>query len=457
MKPLKSDEEVQTGERPEPGVARILAIGDVHLGRRPSSLPADLGAEAVDPRHLTPEAALDATVDWAVRQRPRIDAVCFAGDVVQSTNARFEALPPLERCTRKLLEAGIPVLAVAGNHDVDALPRLARMVEGFHLLGRDGRWESHVVERDGEPLVEVLGWSFPEDKVRTSPAAALLAAPLAPARAGLPRIGLLHADLDASSSTYAPVSRSDLEAAGLAAWLLGHVHIPTLRAAPGAVPCGYLGSLVGLDPTETGAHGPWLVTVEGPGRVGIEQIPLAPLRWDSVELELEGRVDFEDVGDRIMVAIERRAREVLEEGSRSRALGLRVHLRGRVESHLEIRNHVASSRWKGRARTVEGVHVFVDEVIDSLSLARDLREIAAGDDPPAILARTLQALEQGGEARRALLDGLRPTLARARTDRPWLHSGPEPDDEQLAELARRSATSLLGTLLDRAEDAGAGP
>lgn len=456
MKPLKSDEVVQTGERPEPGAARILAIGDVHLGRRPSSLPPELAEAGVDPRELTPEKGLDAAVEWAIGHREGIDAVCFAGDVVQSTNARFEALPPLERCTRRLLDAGIQVLGVAGNHDVDALPRLARLVEGFQLLGEGGEWESCVIERDGEPLVEVLGWSFPEEVVRSSPAASLLSRPVEPARPGLARIGLLHADLDASGGGYAPVSRRDLERAGLDAWLLGHFHKPTLEPARGGAPLGYLGSLVGLDPTETGIHGPWLVTVGGPGRVRVEQIPLAPLRWDSVELELEGRVDPADAEDRILDALQSRAREILEHGHRPLALGLRVRLVGRVERYLEIREHVASRRWKGRARTVEGVHVFVDEVFDSLSLARDLGEIAAGEDPPAILARALLAL--GGEeaARRELLEELRPALARAAAHLPCLESDRMPDDEELAALARRAATSALGALLESSDPAGGG-
>ena len=101
----------------------LLAVGDVHLGTRPVSLPGDLTDWDVDPRELTPEAALGAAVDRAIAEG--VDAVVFAGDVVESTNARFEAIRPLEAAVRRLAEAGIPVLGVAGNHDVEALPRLA--------------------------------------------------------------------------------------------------------------------------------------------------------------------------------------------------------------------------------------------------------------------------------------------------------------------------------------------
>ena len=67
--------------------ACLLAIGDVHLGTRPGSLPEELGEWGVDPHELTPEAALEAAVDRAIEAS--VDAVLFAGDVVESSNARF--------------------------------------------------------------------------------------------------------------------------------------------------------------------------------------------------------------------------------------------------------------------------------------------------------------------------------------------------------------------------------
>ncbi|MFQ5457700.1 MAG: exonuclease SbcCD subunit D, partial [Myxococcota bacterium] len=92
----------------------LLAIGDVHLGTRQASLPANLTDWGVEPQELTPEAALGAAVDLAITKK--VSAVLFAGDIVESTNARFEALRPLENAVSRLAEAGIPVLGVAGNH-----------------------------------------------------------------------------------------------------------------------------------------------------------------------------------------------------------------------------------------------------------------------------------------------------------------------------------------------------
>mgnify|MGYP002763171153 FL=1 len=58
-----------------------------------------------------------------------VDAVALTGDVVDNENATYESLGPLQKGLSRLGEAGIDTIAVAGNHDYDALPRLDQMVE----------------------------------------------------------------------------------------------------------------------------------------------------------------------------------------------------------------------------------------------------------------------------------------------------------------------------------------
>ena len=118
--------------------AAIVLVGDMHLGRRPANLPDDLAEHDVAPAELTPAAAWRRVVDRTIAMRA--DALVLAGDVVESENARFEAFGPLHDGVRRLVEAGVAVFAVAGNHDVEALPRLARSIEAFRLIGPNGTW-----------------------------------------------------------------------------------------------------------------------------------------------------------------------------------------------------------------------------------------------------------------------------------------------------------------------------
>ena len=442
----------------------LLAIGDVHLGIRPSSLPEFLVDSGVDPRVLTPESALASAVEYAITTR--VDAVLFAGDVVESTNARFEALRSLESAVRRLLEADIPVLGVVGNHDVEALPRLARMLKGFELLGVGGSWQSRVIHKAGRPAAEILGWSFPDKRVRNSPVADLIRNPVAASHPGIPRIGLLHGDLDASGGHYAPFTSSELSQAGLDAWLLGHIHKPSVPAGASsgkAGPRGYLGSLVGLDPGEMGQHGPWLVRVTATGDVVAQHLPMAPLRWDRFDLRVEPDQGPDDIGDRLLDEAVRFAREIQDQRAIPLALGLRPRLVGPSRHYNALRDYIEAGRWKGIERRVGDTLVFIDKVLDGLDLVLDLEDLARGDDPPALIARKLLALERPGDERNALLEKARSKLRGLADESRWSVLNEERDaqdplsDEALTSLLTRSGTAALSQLLaqvDRSTGAG---
>jgi len=354
---------------------------------------------------------------------------------------------------------------VVGNHDVEALPRLARVIEGLTLLGANGRWGSRVVRKNGRPAVEILGWSFPDGQVRDSPLAQLLRTPLPRAEPGLPRLGLLHADLDAAGGVYAPVSRRELDRADVGAWLLGHIHRPSLKSSNGHAPCGYLGSLVGLDPSETGARGPWLIRVECSGHIVATHLPIAPLRWERLEVAVTESDGPQDVGDRLLDRAEGLAREIHGSGSRSapRALGIRARLVGATRHYGALRRWIEANDWSAIKRVVGETTVFVHDVSDGLESAVDLRQIARGHDPPALLARKLLALRERGEARRALLDRARARLRPVAEDSCWAplagaRGTEDPlSDAALASLLEQAGTAALDALLSQGEGVGDEP
>jgi hypothetical protein len=405
---------------------------------------------------LTPAAALAAAVDLAIGRR--VDAVLFAGDVVESTNARFEAILPFERNIRRLAAAGIDVIAVAGNHDVEALPRLAGLMDGFAVLGEGGRWARHVIKRNGRPLAEIIGWSFGERAVRQSPVAGLLSNPLEAHAPGLPRIGLLHADLEASGGHYAPIKQRELDAAGLDAWLLGHIHKPSLSApATGkrTAPSGYLGSLIGLDPSETGPHGPWLIKIDAQNAVHVEQVPNALLRWENITVEIDDILDVEDVGDRLLRAAEESARQLHETAVNPRVLGLRVRLAGASAHYQAIRRAISDGKWNMMARPVGDTMVFVNKVLDGLELPLDLMEISAGNDPAALLAGRILALQGNDGSAQPLLRDYRARIFDTARDDRWSplndqRDAPDPlDDTHLRELLLRAAKAALYAMLEQ--------
>jgi DNA repair protein SbcD/Mre11 len=123
---------------------RLLCVGDMHLGRSPGGLGGErLGLLDLDARQLGPRAAWERTVEHALEEA--VDALLLAGDVVDAEDDFFEAYDALKRGVETLVDAGIAVLGVAGNHDVKVLPELAKHVADFRLLGRGGRWERAVI------------------------------------------------------------------------------------------------------------------------------------------------------------------------------------------------------------------------------------------------------------------------------------------------------------------------
>ena len=438
--------------------AVILAIGDVHLGTGCSGVPAVVSSLGIDPKELTPAGALKLSTDFAIEQK--VDAVLFAGDVVESTNARFEAMPPLEECVRLLLDAGIEVIGVAGNHDVEALPRLASLLDGFTLLGAGGRWESRVVTKNKVPVAEIIGWSFGERFVRQSPVVQLLLEPREPASTLVPRIGLLHADLNASGGHYAPIRQVELDDTGYDAWLLGHIHNPSIEnfsAGADSRPSGYLGSLVGLDPSETGPHGPWLLRVRDGAGLQLEQIPLAPLRWEQVSISIEGLDHIEDVEDQLLDEARKFVRQIAQEGPAPRALGLRARLTGASPCHEDIGKRIAAGEWKDLGRVVDGTAVFFKKVVAAMTPRLDLAQIAKGDDPAALMARRLMVLGQDDDRSRDLLKQAGTALSDVVRDERWLpvnehRNATDPvSDEALRDLLFRSGMMALTAMLSPSE------
>jgi DNA repair protein SbcD/Mre11 len=267
---------------------RILLTGDLHLGRSSSSVGGGCaGHRAAD--------AWEHIVDLAIERG--VFGVVMSGDVVDQSNRFFEATGPLSQGLRRLAAKGIGTVAVAGNHDHSVLPALAQQYGGpefrFTLLGRGGAWEHHVVSDNGSPALRLVGWSFPAESCTTDPLQSF------PSNlpTDLPVLGLVHGDLDAGGSRYAPLSGSALKAKPVGGWLLGHIHAPRRDSQPGIPWLLYPGSPQALDPGERGPHGVWIAEVTPTAVNPPTQVALSSVRYESVAVDVTPATD--DLGLRL--------------------------------------------------------------------------------------------------------------------------------------------------------------
>ena len=391
---------------------KLLAVGDIHLGRTPSRLPIELANRA---HELGPAEAWRRAVDAAIAAG--VKAVLLAGDVVENDDDFFEAYRELSQGVRRLTDEGIEVIGVAGNHDVRVLPRLAEQIAQFRLLGTAGEWERCEI-REGNEVVSLLGWSFPQAQIHHSPLenARLERGP------GI-NLGLLHCDRDGTrgQSPYAPVAGSELDQAGLDGWLLGHIHKPDDLAAPSPnghfSPNGYLGSLTGLGRSETGPRGPWLITLAEGQIAQVVQLPLAPLRWEHLEVPLDGLnaelagPNPDGIQEKVQGYLLERVREfdaglnrqrnhatetepALHEGNlRPSAVGLRVRFTGRTRFGTAAADAIPEDD-RGHIYDDNGnVHYFIESLQSDTRPEIDLQDLAQRQDPVGLLAQRLLWLE----------------------------------------------------------------
>lgn len=418
-----------------PSPVVLLCTGDLHVGRFPSHVLAS-------DRALSVEAVWSRTVDLALTER--VDAVVLTGDVADQDNKFFEALGPLRTGVDRLAAAGVRTVAVAGNHDYDVLRRLADLVDpnAFTLLGTGGTWTETTIEKEGEPALRLVGWSFPARHVRASPLDTFPA--LDP---GPPTLGVVHGDLDQAESDYAPLPRAALAQPHVSGWLLGHVHRPALDRVGGTTTL-YPGSLQPLDPGERGPHGPWLVTVQPGGAVEAYHRPLASVRYDAVEVDLSGVENRDSVEMALATAVDDHLADVHD--AQPDAVRVVVDLRavGRTAAFAEV--VAVASQLEGQE--VPGPHATatVRRVAVAARPAYDLDAVAQRNDPAGAVAQLVLDVERGdapdlvAEAGRSLraLDGATGLAPLRRDSRPTADPTAEAR-ERLAAQGLRLLDALL--------------
>jgi len=424
---------------------KLLVAADVHIGRVTSRVP------GADPEVLSARGAWERIIETAIEED--VHALCLTGDLTDETNRFWEAIGPLERGLERLADRGIVTVAVAGNHDHDALPRLADQFDPdrFRLLGRGGRWERWTMESEGEPAMHFDGWSFPRERVRTSPLDDYAPRP----DPTVPTLAMVHGDLDVADSPYAPLSSARMRAMPVNAWLLGHVHAPR-PARPDDRPLILSpGSPQALDPGEPGVHGVLLLEIEHGRPAAVRTVPVSTVRFDRLDIDVDGLDDRSELASRVRSDVRAFAvRAATEGGDRLRHLVLRPTLRGRTPLADSLRAESDHIR-DGFELEVDGVRCSIDRVTLHVLPPLDLDALSRSTTPPGMLSSLILELRVGGDPSslsdrtRGLLERTRSRLLEQRrhSDYAGLGGPDEADDETVRETVLEQAEALLAQLV----------
>lgn len=425
---------------------RLLCLADIHLGRSSSSvLP-----EELDFTCFTPRKAWEEVVEYAISSKNGIDAILLAGDVVNQNDLFFETYHAFEKGVRRLLEAGIHLIAVAGNHDASVFRKLVRSIASphFHLLGQEGKWESVALTLKNR-TIRFDGWSFPDDHVSYNPLAKYkkeLADPDPDEMA----IGLLHCDCPgAPLSPYAPVKIEDFRGLPPRAWVLGHSHKSVVFEHNPLI--FYCGSLQGLDPGESGDRGAHLLDIYPDGKLQKTFVSFAKVRWEKVTCSL-AEISLDDFEETLIQTLQTLHLSLKSESPFLYAVGCRLFLHGRTSAFKKIPSTLEKLKKKiiFSQSNLSGkeVYYFIEKVENQTQPDYDLQRLAETADPAGLLAKHLIALQAKGAEAHQLCQKARQKLVTAQMKYAQFTDIPLPD-EKLLELMLQSGFHSLNLLLSQ--------
>jgi DNA repair exonuclease SbcCD nuclease subunit len=377
---------------------RFVHASDLHLDATFGGVDAadDRVARALERSTLD---AFDRVVQLCIDRE--VDFLVLAGDLYNSADHSLRAELAFQRGMRRLADAGIGAFVVRGNHDpADGWSAGLELPESVVVFAADAVERSEVI-RDGEVVCAVYGRSFATRQVTENLALGFLRGDGDPYA-----VAVLHANVGQREGwdNYAPCSVDDLRAAGMDYWALGHIHLAG-RVSDNP-PVVYPGSTQGLDPTEEGPRGCYVVHLDEDGAVE-EFVETSSVRWRSLDIdtsELDGI-------DELRSALDDACAEIRDSGG-GRPTIVRLGLTGRSQIHAQLSRPGVMADLAADLRQEQldvDPWIWVDRLRDRTRPALDLDEILGEEGLRGDLARLARDLAADpAEAERVVEEVLAP-------------------------------------------------
>ncbi|MGO8749058.1 MAG: metallophosphoesterase family protein [Thermoguttaceae bacterium] len=257
---------------------RFIHAADFHLEQPPSgvaAVPGHLRELFLESAWLAAERVFEAVLS------EEVEFLVLSGDLLDPLKTGPRGPLFLVEQFQRLAERGIPVYWAAGRVDAPELwPATIPLPENVCLFP-GGQPAVFNYQRDGVPLVRVVGASRAGGrKVR--------AGEFEPDPAGLYTIGVIHGNAKAEP----------LRARKIDYWALGGSHTRnTLFSSPGIA--HYPGTIQGRRPDQCGAHGCTLVQVDENRKTRTTLIPCDALRWQSEQVVVDPGTTREEMEPRL--------------------------------------------------------------------------------------------------------------------------------------------------------------
>ena len=414
---------------------RFVHAADLHLDSPFRGIRNEAPPHVADALHRATFQAYENIIDLCLRER--VDALLVAGDIYDGADRSLRAQLKFVDGLNRLHAAGIRSFICHGNHDpLDGWEAQLDLPAGCARFGPEV--SAVPVFPDDPERATVHGVSYPTREVRDNLTPLFAATP-----AGGFNVGLLHANVGGNTDhdPYAPCSVADLAGTGLDYWALGHVHTRQVlqQERPTIV---YPGNPQGRNPRETGERGVYLAEVSDYGSVSLDFRPVDVVRWDTLEVGIQGMETQQELLDAIGPAVAESS-----DSSGRRPVVYRLTLTGRGPLNRWIRSagtlddlleqvndqHAHTHPWLW----CERIQVDTGSPVDREQAK--LREDFAGD-----LARLTSSLLSDSASASEIRELLRPLYVNSNAAaylREFL-----PNDEELTQLVASAEEECLAAL-----------
>lgn len=418
---------------------KILHAADIHLDSPLQKLGQYEGAPVERIRGAS-RRALENLVALALEES--VDLVVVAGDLYdgdwtdQNTGLFFVSQ------ARRLVDAGIPLAVIRGNHDAAnrmtlSLP-LPRNPDGSEIMLGTDRVDLRLFESIG---VAVHGRSF-QNRAETENLAAGYPTPLG----GMFNVGLLHTSLTGAEGhdPYAPCTPEQLADKRYQYWALGHVHVRANHAIEGSAPVMFSGNLQGRHIREIGPKGCVIVDVDERDRCTTRFCELDVVRWQLCQIDVSELQHKDEVIDTFQSWLSRELPHVEQ-----RLLVVRVELTGQTELHHLLRRsqRELKSKMQAIAVTYGYEQVWLEELKIRCSESPEHPALIDLEGPLESLSAVIEQLRDDD----GLAEMLEQEFQSLAKKLPVELCGPDPalpldDPAWVSELLQSAASEVLGRL-----------
>ena len=346
------------------------------------------------------------------------------------------------KLVNSLVNAGIPVVVIRGNHDAanlmtSSLP-LPSNPDGSEIMMSADKVDCRVFEQLG---IAVHGRSFgqraeKENMTRQYPSP----------HSGMFNLGLLHTSLVGGEGhePYAPCTPEQLTAKEYDYWALGHIHLRGEHGTPDGAPIVFSGNIQGRHIRESGAKGCVIVDVDSRDKTTRTFHTLDVVRWEMCTIDTSAMKHVDEIVDRFQSWLLETLGTIGD-----RLLVARVRLVGNTRLHGDVHRQCRQieANLRSIAVTYGEDQAWLEAVRVRTSPESDPITSQELDGPLESVSAVLRELQQSDDLAELVAKELAPLTKKMPADASGDQNSIEIENEQwVQELIESATADLVGRL-----------